>query len=169
MTFFDILLAAFLAYAFYKGLKNGLFVELSSFVSLIIGIYVALKFSYFIQNLIQNAVTWQPKYIQIAAFGLTFLAVVTGIHLLAKFFTSLADFAYLGWINKLSGAGFSVLKTVLALSIVFHLFQKININNIIVKQQTLDNSIFYNPIQEVSKWMYPSLEASYEKLKEKVK
>ena len=49
------------------------------------------------------------------------------------------------------------------------LFQKININHMLVKEETLNNSIFYNPIQEVSKFMYPSLEKWYEEFKEKAK
>jgi membrane protein required for colicin V production len=55
------------------------------------------------------------------------------------------------------------------LSVVISLFQKININHILVKEETLHNSIFYNPIQEVSKAMYPSLEEWYEEFKEKAK
>ena len=52
------------------------------------------------------------------------------------------------------------------LSVVISLFQKININYILVKEETLNNSIFYNPIQEVSKFMYPSLEKWYEEFKD---
>ena len=39
----------------------------------------------------------------------------------------------------------------------------------LVKEQTLNNSVFYNPIQEISKFMYPSLEKWYEEFKEKTK
>ena len=161
MSFFDIVLGALLLYALYKGIKNGLFVELASLISLILGIYVAIKFSYLIKNTLTDSVSWSAKYIEVAAFALTFIIVVVGIHLLAKFFTGIADFAYLGWLNKLGGAAFSVLKTILILSILFNIFQKMNINNFIVKQETLDKSMFYNPIQEVSKFIYPSLEKWY--------
>jgi membrane protein required for colicin V production len=57
----------------------------------------------------------------------------------------------------------------LALSIVLSIFQKVNVNNMIAKQETLDNSLFYNPIQEVSKFMYPRLEELYIEFKEKTK
>ena len=167
MSFLDIILGALLIYAMYNGLKNGLFVELASFVSLVVGIFVAIKFSYLMRSIIESYVSWSPKYIAITAFGLTFLLVIIGIHTLAKVFTSIADFAYLGWLNKLGGATFSVLKTVLMLSIVIHLFQKININNFIAKKETLDASIFYNPIQEISEFIYPSLNDLYENVKTK--
>ncbi len=167
MSTLDIILAALLGYGLYNGLKNGLFVELASLVALVIGIYFSLKFSYIVRGFLENNVSWTAKYVQIAAFAITFIGTVVGIHLLAKTFTKLADFAHLGWLNKLGGAGFSVLKTVLALSIVFNLFQKININNMIVKQEALDNSVFYNPIQEVSKFIYPTLEDWYNEFKTK--
>lgn len=167
MSFLDIILGSLLLYALYNGLKKGLFVELASLISLVIGIFIAIKFSYLLQSFICNYVSWSPKLIQITAFGLTFLLVIIAIHTLAKVFTSIADFAYLGWLNKLGGAGFSILKTVLAISIIINLFQKININNIITEKKTLDQSIFYNPILKVSEYIYPSINNLYEQLKSK--
>ena len=170
MSFIDIVFTALLGYALYNGLKNGLFVEIASFGSLIIGIFVAIKFSHIIRLALEDSIKVNPKYIEIIAFAITFLlVVVVGIHLLAKFFTSILSLAYLGWLNKLGGAVFSLLKTILMLSVVISLFQKININHIIVKEETLNNSIFYNPIQEVSKFMYPSLEKWYDEFKEQSK
>lgn len=169
MGFLDIVFTALLGYALYNGLKNGLFVEIASFGSLIIGIFVAIKFSHIVRLTLDDMIKVNPKYIEIIAFAITFLLVVVGIHLLAKFFTSILSLAYLGWLNKLGGAVFSLLKTVLMLSVVISLFQKININHILVKEETLNNSIFYNPIQAVSKFIYPSLEKWYEEFKEKAK
>lgn len=169
MGFLDIVFTALLGYALYTGLKNGLFVEIASFGSLIIGIFVAIKFSHLVRLTLEDLIKVNPKYIEIIAFAITFLLVVVGIYLLAKFFTSITNFASLGWLNKIGGAVFSMLKTVLILSVLISLFQKININNMLVKEETLNNSVFYNPIQEVSKFMYPSLEKWYEEFKEKAK
>jgi membrane protein required for colicin V production len=163
MSFIDIIFTGLLGYAFYKGIKNGLFVELASLVALLAGIFIALKFSGFAKSILENNGTWNPKYIEIIAFALTFIAVVAAIHLSAKLLTKIASFAFLGWINKLAGAVFSMIKTILALSIVILLFEKINVNNRIAKQETLDNSMFYNPIKEVSEFVYPQIEAFYEK------
>lgn len=163
MSFIDIIFAALLGYAIYKGLKNGLFVEVASLLALVVGIFVAIKFSHIVRSVIETKVSWDPKYIEITAFALTFIVVVIVIHLSAKLLTKIVDFAYLGWINRLAGAGFSVLKTILALSIVILLFEKINVNNMLVKQETLDESIFYNPTKEISAFVYPQIEEWYEK------
>ena len=158
MSVLDIILGCLILYAIYNGLKKGLFVELASLLALLAGIYVTIKFSGIMRDFLVNAMSWSPKYISIIAFALTFLVVVVCIHLLAKVFTGMASFAYLGWLNKLAGATFSVLKTILALSILFSLFQKININGVIASKETLDASMFYNPIQEISAYIFPSLE-----------
>ena len=169
MSFIDIVFTALLGYALFTGLKNGLFVEIASFGSLIIGIFVAIKFSHIIRLALEDLIKVNPKYIEFVAFAITFLLVVVGIYFLAKIFTSIASFAFLGWLNKLGGAVFSLLKTVLMLSVVITLFQKININHMLVKEETLNSSVFYHPIQEVSKFMYPSLEKWYDEFKEQSK
>jgi len=170
MSFIDIVFAVLLGFAVYKGLKNGLFVEVASFVALILGIYLAIKFSNLVGAIFTGIVpSWNPKYIEITAFIITFLLVVIGIHLSAKILTKLADFAFLGWINKLAGVVFSLLKTILALSVVLFIFEKININNMLLSKETQENSIFYNPIQNISKAIYPTIEGWYTKISEKAK
>ena len=169
MSFIDIVFAVLLGFAVYKGLKNGLFVEVASFVALILGIYLSIKFSNLVGTVFTGFVpSWNPKYIEITAFIITFLLVVIAIHLSAKILTKLADFAFLGWINKLAGVVFSLLKTILALSVVLFIFEKININNMLLSKETQDNSIFYNPIQNISKAIYPTIEGWYDSLKKEV-
>ena len=169
MSFIDIVFGVLLGFAVYKGMKNGLFVEVASFVALILGIYLAIKFSNLVGTIFTGFVpSWNPKYIEITAFIITFLLVVIGIHLSAKILTKLADFAFLGWINKLAGVIFSLLKTILALSVVLFIFEKININNMLLSKETQDNSMFYNPIQNISKAIYPTIEGWYDSLKSEV-
>lgn len=166
MSVLDMILGALLAYSLYKGIKNGLFVEIASFISLLLGIYLAIKFSSFMKEIISKHVSWNPNTIQATAFILTFILVVIGVYLLAKALTGIADFAQLGWLNKLGGGFFRILKTILILSIIIALFEKINFNNMFAKQETLDKSIFYNPIKKVAGFVYPSIEKWYEEFKE---
>ena len=63
MSFIDIVFTALLGYALYTGLKNGLFVEIASFGSLIIGIFVAIKFSYMVRLALEDLIKVNPKYI----------------------------------------------------------------------------------------------------------
>jgi membrane protein required for colicin V production len=167
MSFFDIIVAALLAFSFYKGVKNGLFVEVASFISLLLGIYLAIKFSSLMKEMIIKHVSWNPNTIQVTAFILTFILVVIGVYFLAKILTGIADFAFLGWANKLGGGFFRVLKSILILSVFIALFEKINFNNTFAKKETLDSYIFYNPVKKVAAFVYPSIEKWYETFKEK--
>jgi len=124
MGFLDIILCALLVFAFYKGVINGLFMELASLVSLILGIYFAFKFSSFIKEILMGIVKWNPNTIQVVAFALTFIFVVIAINLLGKFLTCIANLAFLGLLNKIGGGFFRVLKTVLIVSVVFSVLKR---------------------------------------------
>ncbi|HSD07828.1 CvpA family protein [Flavobacterium sp.] len=163
MSFFDIIVGLLLCYSLYKGIRNGLFVELASFLSLILGIYIAIKFSDILKNVLSGWLHWNPYTIQIIAFILTFIIVVIIIYMLGKLFTNLADFAFLGWINTIGGGFFRVLKTILIISIFLTLFQKINYHNYLAKKETLDKTIFFNPIQKIAGFVFPSIEKWYDK------
>jgi len=167
MGFLDIILGVLLSFAFYKGIRNGLFIELASLVSLLAGIYFAVKFSSFMRDILVGFVKWNPNTIQVVAFILTFIAVVVVVTILGKFLTGVADFAFLGWLNTIGGGFFRVLKTILIISIVFAVFEKINYKHYFAKKETLDNSLFYNPIQKTAGYMYPSLKEWYSSLKKK--
>jgi membrane protein required for colicin V production len=169
MSFLDIFLGVILILGLFQGIKNGLFVELASLVSLILGIYIAIKFSYLAKIMLPAIVNWNPKTVQITAFIITFLVVVVAISILAKLFTSIANFAQLGVINKLGGGFFRLLKTILILSIFLNFFEKINFNNTFAKKETLDNSLFYRPIQKTAGFIYPSIEKWYDDLKDEVR
>jgi membrane protein required for colicin V production len=154
MGFIDIVLGALLAYGVFKGFKNGLIVELASLVSLYIGIYVAVKFSSVVGNALGDTIS-SSKTGKVIAFVLTFLAVVVGIHYLAKALSKIASIVFLGWLNKLGGVVFGLLKTVLIIGIVLSLFQKVNYKNALISKETQDTSLFFNPILKTSEFFLP--------------
>lgn len=165
MGFIDIVLAAFLVFGLVKGLRNGLFVELASLISLFIGIYAAIKFSYLVRSAVGSVVSWSPKTIQVTAFVVTLIAVVIAIQLLAKFLTGVASFAFVGWLNTLGGGVFAVIKTALLLGIVLSLFQKVNIDNMLISKETQEKSLLFNPILKTSEFLLPVLTDWFHDLK----
>lgn len=158
MALIDIVIGGLLLYGLIRGLWKGLFSELAALLSLLLGIYIALKFSGYVGQKLDSHVSWDEKYITITAFAITFIAVVVGIILLAKVFTKLAKFAMLGWLNRLLGGIFGFIKWVLIISVSLNFFLKLNTNNTFAEKETLKNSIFFYPVLEVSKTIYPILE-----------
>lgn len=157
MGFIDIVLAAFLAFGLIRGLRNGLFVELASLLSLFIGIYIAIKFSYVVRESLENTFPWSPKTLQVAAFVITMVVVIVGIYFLAKALTGLATFAFVGWLNALGGGLFALIKTALLLGIVLSLFQKVNLNNMLISKETQEKSLLFNPVVKTAEFLLPVL------------
>jgi membrane protein required for colicin V production len=163
MAFIDIVFIVLLGWAAFRGLRNGLFVELASLISFVVGVYLAIKFSSIIAGFIGEG-----KTAKVIAFVVILIAVVVAIHLLAKVFSKMASFVFLGWLNKLGGAVFAIFKTILLLGIVLSLFQKVNIDNALISKETQDKSLFFNPILETSTFILPVLTDWFADLKESV-
>jgi len=168
MGWFDFILGAFLLVGLISGIKNGLFVELASTVSFLIGLFIAFKFSSITRAILEDSFSWNPKTIQIVAFVLTLTLVVVGIHLLAKVFTKIASFAFLGWLNRLGGGIVSLVKTTLLLGIFLLLIEKVNVNNGIISKEKQNTSHLYHSIVKATNWVLPFVSDWMEALKEEV-
>jgi membrane protein required for colicin V production len=165
MNFLDLILAAFLIYGCVRGLWNGFFIEMASFLSFLLGVFIAFKFSFVLQSMLKNHVSWTPQTLQIVAFALTFILVILGITVLAKSLTTLANVASLGLFNKLAGGFFGLLKTILILSISLNVFQKVNKNQTFIEKPALEKSLLYYPILEIAGIIYPSIELLFLEIK----
>jgi len=156
MGIFDIIIAIILVFGFVRGLMKGLFVEVASLVSLVAGVYGAIHFSYFVGDFLKQKVSWEERYITIVAFAVTFAVIVLAISLLGKLFTKLADFAYLGLINKLLGGVFGVLKLALILSVILMIFDKFNNTIPLVNEEVKAESVLYKPVKSLAVTLFPN-------------
>ncbi len=154
MSFLDIVLGILLAWGLYKGLKNGLFVELASLIALIAGIFGAIHFSYIAGDYLSQNMDWNERYIKIAAFLITFIAIVVIVHLAGKFLTKIADFAMLGLLNKIAGGIFGALKVAVILGAVLIFFERATSSLKFINEETQQESIFYEPIKEIGAFVF---------------
>ncbi|MDV7186417.1 CvpA family protein [Lutibacter sp. TH_r2] len=156
MSTFDIIIAAILVFGFIRGLLKGLFVEVASLISLIAGIYGAIHFSYFVGEFLAKKVDWDEKYITIVSFAITFAIIVLIIALLGKLFTKIADFAALGFLNKLLGGVFGALKLALILSIILLVFNKLNNTIPFISEEQTEESVLYKPVKNLAPTLFPN-------------
>ena len=157
MSTIDIILAALLLFGLVKGFIKGLFVEITSLVALVLGLYGAIHFSYFAANFLNSKVEWSEKYIQIISFAITFVIIVLIISLSGKLLTKLADAAALGIVNKVFGAVFGMIKIGLILSVVLIVFDKLNRNLPFVNEEKLQISALYKPVKNLAPMLFPSI------------
>lgn len=154
MNTIDIIIAVLLIIGFVQGIFKGLFVEVASLLSLLLGIYVATHFSHYVGGYLSNWLTWEERYIKLASFAITFLLVVLGVALLGKLFTKVADAAALGMLNKILGGAFGALKYALIISIIFLLLSKIENTFPIIPKEQKENSILYQPVKKIAPLLF---------------
>jgi membrane protein required for colicin V production len=157
MSLIDIILAALLLFGFIRGLFKGLFVEVASLVALVLGVYGAIHFSGFAAGFLESKVEWNEKTINIVAFAITFVIIVLAISLAGKALTKLADFAALGFLNKLLGGVFGALKIGLILSVLLIVFNKLNNTLPFMEKEDLEESVLYEPVKSLAPLIFPTL------------
>jgi len=154
MNFLDIVLGILIALGLYKGLKNGLFVELASLVALIAGIYGAIHFSYIASDYLVEQINWEPHYIKIISFLITFIAILILVHLSGKLLTKIANFAMLGLLNKIAGGIFGALKVAIILGALLLFFEKTISSLNFINKKTKTESILYKPIRDIGGFIF---------------
>ncbi|WP_299550713.1 CvpA family protein [Seonamhaeicola sp.] len=155
MGVIDIVLGALILFGLIRGLMKGLFVEVASLVALVAGVYGAIHFSNFAADFLMDKVDWEQKYINIVAFAITFVVIVLTIALAGKALTKIADFAALGFINKLLGGVFGALKIAVILSVILIVFDKFNKTIPFAEEDDLNASVLYYPVKSLVPTIFP--------------
>lgn len=153
MNILDIILLIPLLWFAYKGFVNGLAIELASLLALILGIYLAYRFSVYVGY----KIGLNGKYAGIFAFIITFVAVVVLVHLLARIIDKAFSLASLGFINKLAGIVFGVLKIALVISIILYLINILDIKRLIISEKNRRESVLLQPLTKLAPLLFAGL------------
>jgi membrane protein required for colicin V production len=153
----DIILLIPLLWFGYNGYKKGLIIEISSLAAFILGLYFAFYFSNFTAGYLRQFFNIQPKYMAAVSFIVTFIGVVIIVLALAKLLEKFINILMLGFVNKLLGAVFGMLKGALFLSVIILIINYFDAGKSIVKPEAAKKSIFYEPVQSLAPLLYSKL------------
>lgn len=142
----DIVIMIPLGYAAFKGWKNGFMIEVSKFVAILIGVYIAIKYSDIAKNLLINQLDIHSSYIEYFAFIITLVIVVLAINILGKTLSKLLSAMALGLINNIFGVVFSLLKNVIILTVIIIVTENADKKLHFMSQKLKSKSILYNEI-----------------------
>lgn len=157
MNTIDIIIGIILVFGTVKGFLKGLFVEVTTLVGLVLGVYGAIHFSYFLGDFLKDSVSWDESMIQVVSFAGTFLIILIALVLLGKAMTKIAETIALGFFNKLVGAIFGFLKYALILSIVLIVYDQINASLRFVEKEKVKESVLYEPVKNFAPAIFPNL------------
>lgn len=162
MNFLDVGIGLFLVVGLFQGLKNGFFVEVASLIALVAGIYGAIHFSYVAGEYLAQQVDWSERNITIIAFAATLFAIVLLVHLMGRLLTAVVHFVLLGFLNKIAGGIFGMLRIAVVLGALFAFFTRFGPSLSFISEETKEESLLYEPLHEVGVLLFayiPELEA----------
>ena len=158
MNWLDIVLAIPILWFTYKGIRNGLVIELASLGALIIGVFVALHFSFYVEDYLRDNFDVAETYLSIISFAITFIIVAVLIHLAGKLIHKLIQIVALGLLNRLAGGLFGFIKAALILSVILYFVNAFDTDSSLIKQDIKDESHLYKPIQSIVPMIIPQLD-----------
>ena len=157
MSFIDIVLGLLLLYGLFKGVKNGLVIELASILALIAGLYGAIHFSYIVGNYLAIHWDWNERTMSLLSFIITFFIIVIVVVMAGKLLTKIAEFALLGLLNKIAGGLFGALKVAIILGALLIFMESVNKNLKLINEDTKSESVLYEPIRNIGDLVFSTV------------
>ncbi|OEU68203.1 MAG: colicin V production protein [Desulfobacterales bacterium PC51MH44] len=117
MNFFDIIIVIILGYCVIRGIFRGLIKELSSIIGVLGGFYAAYTYYMVVAKLLSKWIA-NTGYLNILSFLIVFCGVFIIISILGVIINYLLKIAFLGWVDRICGAGFGAVKGILIVSVL---------------------------------------------------
>ncbi len=156
----DILILVPLMLFAWNGFKKGLIVEISSLIALVLGLYMAFYFSDFAAQMLNDLFAINEKYVALFSFLITFVVVLFLVLTVGKIIQKFIDILLLGFLNKLAGAAFGILKGALLLSILIFIINYFDFGAHIIKPEAKKKSVFYKPVEGIAPTLYSWLDSN---------
>jgi len=151
MNYLDIIIAIPLFYGLIKGFSNGIVKEVTSLLALFAGVYIAINFSEYLEPKFIDILDGYQQFVPLLAFGVLFLVTVLIIKTLGFFVDKLTKALALGVFSRVFGSVFGFLKVVVVFSFLLFLINDYNL----VKKQTKETSVLFDPLTNVAKIITP--------------
>jgi membrane protein required for colicin V production len=155
MNWIDLTIVVILILSLVMGFINGLVKEVASLAALILGIWGAIKFSDFTAEKLYDYFDMTGQYVGLIAFLVTFGIIVVIIHFIGILADKIVTTVSLGFVNRLLGIAFGLLKSVLIMSVFFVILNAIDARKSFLPKETIEKSMFYNPISDIAPLIFP--------------
>lgn len=155
MNILDIILLICFVPALVQGIRKGFIAQAISIISIIVGIWASARFADVVAGWVAQYITASEQVMKIVAFALILIVVFFLLGLIGKMLEGIFNFVLLGWLNKLLGVVFALLKTVLIVGLVIMAFSSLNDTFHLVKEAVLNESVLYPPLKKIAFDVFP--------------
>src|SRR5674476_1032165 len=143
MNWLDAVIVVILILGLVNGFINGLVKEVASLAALILGIWGAIRFSTFTAGKLYDYFDMTGRYVGIISFLITFGLIVILIHFIGILADKIVNAAALGFINRILGIVFGLLKSILIMSVFFVILNAVDARRSFLPKETIEQSRFY--------------------------
>ncbi len=168
MNYLDIAISVPLLYGLIKGFSNGLIKEVTGLLSLIVGIYIAVNFSKLLEPHLDGFFNNYEQFKPIIAFAILFVATILLIKVFGILVNKLTKALALGFISRIFGAVFGLLKIALIVSFLLTAESKFEL----ISNNTKQDSQLYSPTENLLEMLTPYFQQHkniFKKIQDKAK
>ena len=121
MNLFDIIVVVILGYCVIRGIFRGLVKELFSLIGVLGGFYAAYTYYMVLAKPLSRWIA-NTGYLNILSFLIIFCFVFIIISILGIIIHYILNIAFLGWVDRVCGAGFGAVKGIMITSVLLITF-----------------------------------------------
>ena len=159
MSIVDIILLICFVPALISGIRKGFISQVISIVSIIAGVWVSYEFAEPVGAWLSQYIETTENVLKLISFIIIMIAVFIGLALVGKLLEGIINFVMLGWVNKLLGVVFALLKTGLIVGLVIMLFCSLNNSLHLVSDEVLAESVLFTPLKNAAYTVFPYLKS----------
>ena len=178
MNVLDVIIGIVLVLFAITGLRKGLIVEAFYLASFVFGAYGAMYLSDAVADWMSDFINVNEDYLAIISFIVTFIIVLILVRFLGRIFSRLLEAISLGFIDKIGGFIFGILKGALLVSVLVMVMNVFGASDLInddlrksSKLYTLTDSIantIYDNREDLEDRIEDALDKSMDKIDEKM-
>lgn len=157
MNALDLVIIIVFVPAIVSGLSKGLIRQVASIVSIVLSVWLAFKFTSALSAVLKTTLDVGDGLLDILSFVVILIAVAIAVNFLAGLAVKVIRLALLGWLDRLLGIAFAFLKAFIVAGLLLTLFNAVNDNFHIVKDEVMESSLLYKPLNEFADEVFPYL------------
>ena len=157
MNILDIILLICFVPAIIQGFRKGFIAQAIAIISIVVGIWASARFANIVTAWIGQYITASEQVLKVVAFAMILIVVFLVLAALGKMLEGVFRIVMLGWLNKLLGVAFSLLKMVLIIGLLIIAFTAVNDTFKFVQESVLNESVLYPPLKKLAFEVFPYL------------
>ena len=164
----DIILLVCFIPALITGISKGFVEQVVALASVILGAWLAFRFSEKLAAWLAPSFNLDIKLLQIIAFVLILILAIVLLHLAGRLLVGVLKLATLGWLNRALGFVFAIFKAAIVLGLLITVFEALNGQWSLIKPEVLADSPVYGALKGFALKVFPFLKELFHETSESI-